>query len=327
MNKTNIEWADYTWNPVTGCLHTCPYCYARKQSARFAGDVRLNINDERCIGDKDKGLLVLETPFISREGRSIGFPFGFTPTLHKYRLDWPAKVKNTANIFVGSMTDLFGSWVPDEWLTLVFEACAKYPHHNYMFLTKNPDRYIELARQGLLPKGDNYWYGTTTATEDTPYFYAGGYNTFCSIEPLHGDFEANADIRCNWIIIGAESGKRKEKIIPKPEWVQHIVEAAKAKSVPVFMKDSLIEIIGEKRMLRKMPEQLLTKPISDKLMKKLYDRCGKCKKQQAMKEMVSLQYREARGQWPKGLGYLCVECFENLKKELGADENTGTAED
>lgn len=37
MNKTSIEWAKnpdgtqgYTWNPVTGCLNGCEYCYARK---------------------------------------------------------------------------------------------------------------------------------------------------------------------------------------------------------------------------------------------------------------------------------------------------------
>lgn len=27
--KTKIDWADTTWNPVTGCLHGCAYCYAR----------------------------------------------------------------------------------------------------------------------------------------------------------------------------------------------------------------------------------------------------------------------------------------------------------
>ena len=35
MNKTKIDWADMTWNPVTGCLHGCEYCYARKIANRF----------------------------------------------------------------------------------------------------------------------------------------------------------------------------------------------------------------------------------------------------------------------------------------------------
>lgn len=35
MNKTRIEWCDSTWNPVTGCKHGCPYCYARRVAGRF----------------------------------------------------------------------------------------------------------------------------------------------------------------------------------------------------------------------------------------------------------------------------------------------------
>jgi DNA repair photolyase len=34
MNKTKIEWCDATINPVVGCLHNCPYCYARRQARR-----------------------------------------------------------------------------------------------------------------------------------------------------------------------------------------------------------------------------------------------------------------------------------------------------
>mgnify|MGYP003056095369 CR=1 FL=1 len=37
MNKTKIEWCDSTWNPVTGCRHGCPYCYARSVAGRFGG--------------------------------------------------------------------------------------------------------------------------------------------------------------------------------------------------------------------------------------------------------------------------------------------------
>lgn len=37
MLKTKIEWCDSTWNPVTGCRHECPYCYARRIAERFSG--------------------------------------------------------------------------------------------------------------------------------------------------------------------------------------------------------------------------------------------------------------------------------------------------
>ena len=35
MNKTKIDWATMSWNPVTGCRHGCPYCYARRTAHRF----------------------------------------------------------------------------------------------------------------------------------------------------------------------------------------------------------------------------------------------------------------------------------------------------
>jgi len=38
MNISQIEWCNFTWNPVTGCWHGCPYCYAAKQAKRFSGE-------------------------------------------------------------------------------------------------------------------------------------------------------------------------------------------------------------------------------------------------------------------------------------------------
>ncbi len=40
FNRTNdnVEWASWTWNPVTGCKHGCPYCYARDIARRFYGN-------------------------------------------------------------------------------------------------------------------------------------------------------------------------------------------------------------------------------------------------------------------------------------------------
>lgn len=47
MNKSLIEWCDFTWNPVTGCQHGCLYCYAAKQANRFSGNVMINKTSEQ----------------------------------------------------------------------------------------------------------------------------------------------------------------------------------------------------------------------------------------------------------------------------------------
>lgn len=92
MNRSKIEWCDHTWNPITGCLHNCEYCYARKITTRFSGDVRLN---KMCtasyttqVGDyKGQKLYVLDAPMANETGYTLAYPFGFEPTFHRYRLD------------------------------------------------------------------------------------------------------------------------------------------------------------------------------------------------------------------------------------------------
>jgi protein gp37 len=69
---------------------------------------------------------------------------------------------------------------------------------------------------------------------------------FLSIEPLLGSVGAVVrSYPTNWVIIGAETGNRKEKVIPKREWVQDIVDQCRVSNVPVFLKSSLADIWGE----------------------------------------------------------------------------------
>ena len=46
MEKTKIDWCDSSWNPVTGCLHSCKYCYARSIANRFSGGGEKWTDDE-----------------------------------------------------------------------------------------------------------------------------------------------------------------------------------------------------------------------------------------------------------------------------------------
>jgi protein gp37 len=267
--KTKIEWCTSSWNPVTGCDKGCPYCYARTIAHRFEGfEPRLG-----GIGEVFKSNKITDT-FKTSHGEKLHvfeyepqkrtksgkwikapYPYGFEPTLHQYALDIPQKWKKPRTIFVGSMADVFGDWVPEEWIKAVFDACASAPQHKYLFLTKNPKRYLELAQKGLLPKGDNFWYGTSTPTSDIEFFEADNYNCFLSIEPLLGDdWQDGEGLRfIKWLIIGAETGNRKDKVIPEASWVKQIVTLAKKQNVQVFMKESLLPIVGEKNMSREFP--------------------------------------------------------------------------
>lgn len=286
MNKSKIDWCDSTWNPVTGCLHGCKYCYARGIANRFGlgfapklGDVGM---EGACKYDSPEGLdtmLELEKPYV-KNGKSQPYPMAFYPTFHKYHLnDYIGK--KGRNIFACSMADLFGEWVPDSWIEEVFKACEKAPQHNYLFLTKNPGRYCDLHRSGILPDRDNMWFGATydhsnwcgeridgrpstfeidgKMVHDAGDFYFPMYpekRRFVSLEPLLYDIGARiGSIGADWVIIGAETGNRKDKVIPKKEWVEHIVTYCANNNIPVFMKESLADIWGEP-LIQEFPKGL-----------------------------------------------------------------------
>lgn len=336
VNRSKIEWCDYTWNPITGCQHNCPYCYAKKMTARFAGNIRLNKMAKKdysivpaANGSED--LYVLDAPMLNETGHPLVYPFGFAPTLHRYRMNTLDKLKMGNNIFVGAMADMFGAWVPQQWIEEIFAECLKYPQHNYMFLTKNPQRYYELEQAGILPHTANMWYGTSVTTvqqmEDAKSVFAKlplAISTFFSIEPILEDVASaeswqDAILETEWIIIGAQTGRDKEKVIPKREWISKVVLTSADKGIPVFMKDSLLEIVGKKNMCQDFPRQLQHSEISPKMKKKLFDICAGCKTHLKKSSMITLLARSKRGEQPKQFGFMCKECFKKFCKHLDLD--------
>lgn len=212
-----------TYNPITGCLHGCKYCYAEKIAKRFGQFPCENSNCAIC-GDCNlepsyncnryspcERIHELDNPvYTYNPKRMQPYPFGFEPTFHRYRLNEPAKVKKPQKIFVCSMADLFGEWVPDEWIDEVFKACEAAPWHTYMFLTKNPKRYndaIEMIaceeRSFALSEGywDKFWFGTTITCQDDvervknlSKFSEG--HKFLSIEPLLSEVKIDLSEYC-----------------------------------------------------------------------------------------------------------------------------------
>jgi protein gp37 len=295
MNKSKIEWCDMTFNPVTGCLHGCEYCYARRIANRFKphGLELMNINDCRPIipiSFKNLGCYECDKPvqltnFKGEKLRITPYPQGFKPIFHRYRLDEPQKVKKPQKIFVVSMGDLFGEWVPDEWIEEVFKACEAAPWHKYLFLTKNPKRYEKVI--DIFPETHGGYdisgcmLGTTITCQkdidripnDTKALL-----DFVSVEPLLSEINMNdiiywcrmhysyipgecvmqpdhetIDKSLSWVIIGAQTGPGA--IPPKREWVENIVSECRNAGIPVFMKNSLRKLMGDE-FVQEWPEGL-----------------------------------------------------------------------
>jgi protein gp37 len=200
MTRTKIEWCDYTWNPVVGCTGSCPYCYARKMMHRFG--VTLYGTDD------------FDTPRWVERNFQRKFP------------------RKPSRIFVNSMSDL-ADWEL-EWYKRVYARMFVNPHHLFLFLSKRPWNCEWTALPNTM-----LGYSVTQQVD----IYAGlgrkGSPTFLSIEPILERIILPERWRPDWIIVGAETGNRKGRVVPKTEWLREIFGFCQANGIPLFFKDSL----------------------------------------------------------------------------------------
>jgi protein gp37 len=241
--KKTIGYAGYSWNPVTGCLHGCGYCYARRIAERFGGVTPPTPEN----GDPNHVRGQWDPPH---------FPYGFAPTFYPQRLDEPLKLKTPAVIFVCDMADLFGRWVPRWWIHNVLHVVNEAKQHQFLFLTKYPERYAEVYED--LPA--NGWYGTTvTKQEDLGRL---GYlplhlHRWASFEPLLGpiDFAWRpyrvAIPALDWAVIGAQTGPGSRPC--DREWVNTLARDLHCRSIPVWIKDN---VPSDCVQMRERPKEL-----------------------------------------------------------------------
>ncbi|MGH3965747.1 MAG: DUF5131 family protein [Pseudonocardiaceae bacterium] len=217
-----ISWADWSWNPVTGCLHGCDYCYARE--------------------------------IATSERYAASYPVGFTPLYHPERLPAPEHTKPGAGakgrVFVCSMADLYGRWVPDEWIESVHKVERENPQWEYLHLTKFPDRYPDLD----LPA--TAWVGTSVDEQrrvriaERAFSKINGVKVkWLSLEPLREPLEFADLSMFDWVVIGAQTGTLQPDgyvppFAPPFEWVARIVLQAREAGCKVHLKPNLVSSPG-----------------------------------------------------------------------------------
>ena len=208
--RSNIEWTEMTWNPVTGCTKIspgCKHCYAEFMAKR---------------------LVAMGSPRYQN---------GFELTLQEDLIELPRSWRKPRKIFVNSMSDLFHEDVPLAFIERVFNTMNECPQHQFQVLTKRAERLLQLSSK--LRWTPNIWIGVSV--ENQKYAYRASllskvpaHVRFLSVEPLLGPIQDLPLRGIHWVIVGGESGPRSR--VMEADWVTQIFRQCRKSRVPFFFK-------------------------------------------------------------------------------------------
>lgn len=224
-----IEWTDFTWNPVQGCKHGCRWqmpdgsiaeCYAETIAKRVAQKVYVH-----------------------------GFEHHYW---NPHKLHEPLRIKEPARIFLDSMSDLMGHWVPRDQVEEVLDICRQAHWHSFQLLTKNAPRLLEFEFPQNLWVGvsapPSQMFGKPLSLNQQKRMVERQIDVlrqvqvpvrWMSIEPLSFNIAPLlVSSPLEWAVIGAATNGVKT-YQPQPEWVENALDVLDRQGTAVFFKGNL----------------------------------------------------------------------------------------
>lgn len=230
LNRTAIEYADFTLNPIVGCKRDCrdlcgnSYCYAKREVEH--GRFREQHNWPRTFDDVSFYPLKVDTirrlaGYKRRDGRR-------------------------ARVFLCDMADMLAPWCRAEWISDILKAVRQCPQHDFLILTKSYDRIRVWDYPG------NVWLGASVDRRSALIPAVDALRTsghagvkWLSVEPMLEDItpELFNFEGVDWIAVGALTGPNADRAGLGPAMqavaVKNLRKSAEFSYAPVFEKDNM----------------------------------------------------------------------------------------
>lgn len=162
---------NWAWDPIEGCKRDCWYCYGKREFTELGKDFsKVQFFEERLIE--------------------------------------PSEVK-PSRIFVNHWCDIMAEWTPKKWVNEVIDVCKSLPKHEFIFLTKSPEGYLNYdfpgnCILGVSIEGPDQW-------SRANIMKAVRGRQMCSCEPILGSFKGYDFSQFEFVVIGELDGNGNYK--------------------------------------------------------------------------------------------------------------------
>jgi protein gp37 len=220
--NTKIQWAHHTFNAWIGCekiSEACKFCYAETYSTRWG---------------------------IAEWGKT-GTRYRTVQSNWNKLLRWnrmAAKDRQRRRVFCFSLSDIMEDhpMIPQSWREEFYNIVKQCDWLDFLFLTKRPENYSRFLPKDWGEGYDNVWLGCSVENQrryDERVAHMAAIPAkikFFSMEPLLGHVQMNW--MPDWIIIGGESGFKKDCRQMDLRSVLSVFNQAEGKNVKVFFKQT-----------------------------------------------------------------------------------------